>query len=125
MPKKPQPKKPGRPKVDIDWAKVGQMCEAGATAEGIAATLGCDRDTLYIRCKKDLNLDYSAFSQQKRSKGDDLLRVKQFQKAMSGDNTMMIWLGKQRLNQSDKSQTELTGKDGGPVDVATRVILPK
>jgi hypothetical protein len=25
----------------------------------------------------------------------------------------------------EKSQTELTGKDGGPVDVATRVILPK
>ena len=122
MPKaKPQPKKPaGRPKVEIDWNHVGKMLEAGATAEGIAATIGCDRDTLYNRCKTDLKSDFSAFSQQKKAKGDELLKTKQFQIAMSGDKTMLIWLGKQRLGQTDKQQTELSGT----VNVATRTIEP-
>lgn len=113
-------KSTGRPKVTIDWNQVGKMLEAGATAEGIAATIGCDRDTLYNRCKTDLKTDYSAFSQQKKAKGDELLKTKQFQIAMSGDKTMLIWLGKQRLGQSDKQQTEHSGS----IDLTTRVIKP-
>lgn len=112
--------KPGRPKVSIDWNQVGKMLEAGATAEGIAATIGCDRDTLYNRCKTDLKTDYSAFAQQKKARGDELLKSKQFQIAMSGDKTMLIWLGKQRLGQSDRQQTEISGT----LDVSTRVIEP-
>ncbi len=106
----------GRPKVEINWEQVGKMLEAGATTEGIAATLGCDRDTLYIRCKGDLKLDFSALRQQKLAKGDELLRTKQFQIAMSGDKTMLIWLGKQRLGQAEKTHNEHTGSDGGPIE---------
>lgn len=113
-------KSTGRPKVTIDWNQVGKMLEAGATAEGVAATIGCDRDTLYNRCKTDLKSDYSAFSQEKKAKGNELLRTKQFQVAMSGDKTMLIWLGKQRLGQVDKQQTEISGT----LDVSTRVIEP-
>lgn len=43
--------------------------------------------------------------------GDNLLRAAQYKAAMGGNTTMLIWLGKQRLGQSDKN--ELTGKDGG------------
>ena len=108
--------KRGRPKVEIDWDRVGKMLEAGATAEGVAATIGCDRDTLYVRCKGDLKQDFSAFRQEKVSKGDELLRTKQFQVAMSGDKTMLIWLGKQRLGQTEKQQTELGGIGGGAIE---------
>jgi hypothetical protein len=34
---------------------------------------------------------------------------------MTGNPTMLIWLGKQYLDQKDKN--ELTGKDGGPLTV--------
>ena len=108
MPK--QPAKRGRPKVEIDWDKVGKMLEAGASAEGIAATVGVCRDILYKRCEADNGINFSTFSQEKKSKGDELLRTKQFQVAMSGDKTMLIWLGKQRLGQSDKQ--EIGNKDG-------------
>ena len=113
MPKAKAPtKKVGRPKVEIDWAQVGKLLEAGATAEGIAATLGVSTDTLYNRCKSDLNSDFSAFSQQKKAKGDELLRVAQFKQALGGNTSMLIWLGKQRLSQTDKSQQEIGNKDG-------------
>lgn len=113
----------GRPKAIIDWRYVGQMLEAGATAEGIAATIGCDRDTLYNRCKTDNNQDFSAFSQEKKAKGDELLRTAQFKNAMSGNVTMQIWLGKQRLGQTDKTQSEITGKDGGPIEAVNLSTL--
>jgi hypothetical protein len=38
------------------------------------------------------------------------LRRLQWKKAQEGNTTMLIWLGKQYLGQSDKQ--ELTGKDG-------------
>lgn len=107
----------GRPKARIDWGFVGNMLEADCTATGIAAMIGISVDTLYVRCKTDNKIDFSAFSQQKRAKGDDLLRAKQFKVAMEGNPTMLIWLGKNRLGQADK--TEITGADGGPIQTQT------
>jgi hypothetical protein len=116
-----QPNKRGRPKVEIDWDKVGKMLEAGCFATGIAATLGIDESTLYRRCPEDNKVDFSTYSQQKKAKGDELLRQVQYQTAVGyrdpktqkkyePDKTMLIWLGKQRLGQSDKQ--EIGNKDG-------------
>ena len=127
MPKpKAQTKRPrGRPKAEIDWLHVGKLLEAGGTAEGIAATIGIDRDTLYKRCEADNKCTFSTFSQEKKAKGEELLRVAQFKQAIGGNTTMLIWLGKQRLGQTEKSQQEITGKDGGPQEHSVKVILPK
>lgn len=106
----------GRPLAEIDWNMVGKMLEADCSAVGIAEQLGISTDTLYKRCKRDNKIDFSAFAQQKKAKGDALLKAKQYQIAMSGNVTMMIWLGKQRLGQSDK--TQVTGADNGPLQVS-------
>lgn len=113
MPKaKPQPNRPpGRPKAVIDWDRVGKMCEAGASGVGIAATLGIDEGTLRKRSETDHNCSFSEFSRQKKAKGDELLRVAQFNTAMKGNVTMQIWLGKQRLNQSDKMESKIEVTD--------------
>lgn len=100
----------GRTPAVIDWDTVGKLLEAGCSGESIATQFGVHRTTLYNRCKKDTGLTFSTFSQQKKQLGDNLLRAKQYQTAMSGNVTMLIWLGKQRLGQADKN--ELTGKDG-------------
>lgn len=84
------------------------MIEAGCTAVGIAATFGIEEDTLRKRCPTDNKCTFSEFSQQKRAKGDDLLRMKQFEAAMKGDKTMLVWLGKQRLGQAEKTENQLT-----------------
>lgn len=131
MPKaKPQTKPPvkrkaGRPKAEIDWAQVGKLLEAGATAEGVAAVIGIHRNVLYDRCQKDNKIDFSAFSQEKKSKGDEQLRVKQYQTAMGGNVVMQIWLGKQRLGQSDKTQNEHSGPGGGPIQTENKHDLSK
>ena len=97
-----------RPKVDIDWDKVGKLLQAHCSAVGIASMLGISTDTLYLRCKQDLNVDYTAFSADKRAEGIELLRAKQYQTAMDGNVTMQIWLGKQYLGQKDKQEVDQT-----------------
>ena len=93
-------------RIKIDWDKVGKFLEAGCSGSEIAGNLGIHENTLYGRCKEDLNIEFVAYRQQKRSSGDALLRVKQFENAMKGDKTMQVWLGKQRLGQKDKHEFE-------------------
>jgi hypothetical protein len=41
------------------------------------------------------------------------------QAAENGDRTMLVWLGKQWLGQTDTQRTEHTGRDGGPIEHVT------
>lgn len=102
--------KAGRPKIIVDWKTVGKYLQAQCKATGIAGLLGISVDTLYKACKRDNKINFTVFSEEKKAEGKELLRVKQFQTAMTGNVPMCIWLGKQYLSQSDKQ--EVTGKDG-------------
>lgn len=91
-----------RPKAKIDWEKVDKYLQAQCDGVGIASLLGVCPDTLYLKCQKDKKMGFSEYSAIKRSEGKELLRAKQFQVAMTGDKTMLVWLGKQHLNQTDR-----------------------
>lgn len=96
-------------KKEIDWNLVGEYLHAQCKTVDIADLLGVSTDMLYVRCKQDLGMDFSVFAQQKRASGKELLRKKQFDTAMEGNVSMQIWLGKQYLEQADKSQVENKG----------------
>lgn len=96
----------GRKRINIDWKKVDKMLEAGCNGVEVAAALGVHYDTIVKRCKLDHKMDFSEYMRQKRSSGDNLLRMAQFKNAMAGNVSMQIWLGKNRLNQTDKPQSE-------------------
>ena len=113
--------KTGRTPAVIDWDTEGKLLEADCKTVDIARQLGISEDTLTRRCKRDLDVPFAVFSQQKKMLGDNLLRAKQYQTAMSGNVTMQIWLGKQRLGQTDKMEHQ--GKDGGPIRTVTEVII--
>lgn len=103
-------KKMGRPAVDVDWKKVDDMLAAGCIGTEIASSLGFSADTLYRHCEQDFKMTFTAYMQQKRAKGDALIRIAQFDEAVRGrDRGMLIWLGKQRLGQTDKEQVEHKG----------------
>lgn len=97
----------GRPEAVIDWDEVDQLLEAGCSGAEIAASIGMSADGFYDRCQADHGILFSLYSQQKRSKGDSMLRKVQFDAAIKDkDRAMLIWLGKQRLGQTDKSQVD-------------------
>lgn len=96
----------GRPKANIDWDKVDRYLNAQCDGVGIAEILGIDVKTLYLRCVQDNNLTFSEYSAIKRAEGVELLKAKQYQVAMEGDKTMLVWLGKQYAGQRDKQDIE-------------------
>ena len=99
----------GRKKVEIDWERVEKMAMAGANGVQIASALGIHYDTLADRHKAEQKTDFSDYLTTKREKGNELLLRKQYDVAMTGDKTMLVWLGKQRLGQSEKSQHDHSG----------------
>jgi IS30 family transposase len=94
----------GRKKIVIPWKDVNKWLEAGCSGVEIADSLGVSYDTLSRACKREQKADFAEYSRQKKQSGNRLLRLAQFKKAMGGDNSMLIWLGKNRLHQSDKPE---------------------
>lgn len=104
--------KGGRPKSVIDWKRADELLIAGCPGTEVAAFFGIAPCTLYDRCLADHGIGFTEYSQAKKAKGESLLREVQYKRALGisdkGDNTMLIWLGKQRLEQSEKQKVEHT-----------------
>ena len=86
----------GRPKFKIDYEQVEKLANLQCTQEEIASYLGCSVDTLQ---RDD---EFCGIYKRGMDKGRMSLRRKQWQAAEDGDRTMLVWLGKQYLRQSDK-----------------------
>lgn len=94
--------------INIDWNQVAYWLEARCSGSQIADILGIHENTLYERCKTDLGLEFVAFKAKNRSKGEQNLRLAQYESAVKDkDRGMQIWLGKQWLGQTDKSQNTI------------------
>lgn len=96
-------RKRGRPRLEFTGAQEEQIAELafnGCHIKTIAQLMEVDDKTILAH--------FSTLIQKKRAEGRTALRRKQMQLALAGDNTMLIWLGKQRLDQSDKKQIEQT-----------------
>jgi hypothetical protein len=101
---KDKPKfKTGRPRLDIDWEMVDKLLMADCPGTDVAAYFGISHHTLYDNVAKKFGMPFTNYREQKKAKGDDLLRAKQFETAMKGNVVMQIWLGKQRLGQREPS----------------------
>lgn len=96
--------KSGRPEVTLDWKKIDYLIEAGCTGGEIAAQCGVHHDTIYRRVQQRYGESFTDYAARVRQKGDANIRVIQYQKALKGDNNMLIWLGKNRLKQKDKEE---------------------
>lgn len=122
-PRKPGPKKGrgGRPRIVWDeekWRMFDAMCSCGALEIDIAEAIGCDRDTVNTICKREKGMTFSAYRTLKKSKGRVSLAAKQLEVAMSGNVVMLIWLGKQWLEQREPPREfDLGNKDGEPLAI--------
>jgi len=95
----------GRPRKEIDWDVVDELLVSGCIGTEVAAFFGMHPETLYRRVEDRYKVAFSVYLQEKQSLGDAMVRKKQYLKALGidkdGDNMMLIWLGKNRLKQSD------------------------
>lgn len=92
----------GRPRIEIDWKEFDKLCGLQCSLEEIAGWFNCSIDTIENRVKEVHGVTFSEYFKQKRSTGKISLRRKQYEAAMAGNTALLIWLGKQYLNQSEK-----------------------
>lgn len=121
MADKKKPKGPGgRPQFTLDkdnWRMFDTMCAAGALQGDIAEAFLTTVKTLDLMCKRKTKLSFSAYREQKKGRGRAALAAKQYELAMKGNVVMCIWLGKQWLGQSDKTQLEAKVQASAPVTI--------
>lgn len=92
-----------RPKLNINAEEVRKLAELGCKLDEMAAFFNCDRNTLANRFSAEI------------SKGKANLKLSlrrwQIQAAQKGNVVMMIWLGKQMLDQVERTQIDITKID--------------
>jgi hypothetical protein len=76
-----------------------------SNGEYCAEQLGLNYDTLNARIKERTGLSFSDYKEQKKEKLRINLRKKQYDVAMAGNVSMLIWLGKNELGQADRAET--------------------
>ena len=83
---------------------VEKLSSMMCTDEEIASVLGVSVDTLLNRNNKRT---FSESKEMGRNRGKASLRRMQFKAAEAGNSSMLIWLGKQFLDQTEKQETTI------------------
>jgi len=114
-----------RPKKNISEEQVLQLAAINCSYAEMGAVLDCDESTLTRR--------FAQVIQKGRETGKMSLKRKQWEVAMGGNVTMLIWLGKQNLGQTDKmeerkfsqvkSESSLDQETLGRLEKLTQAIL--
>ncbi len=103
------PDTPGRrgpklkgPTTEDDFEVFESLCRIQCTLHEIAAFFKCDPDTLEKRVKQYYGEKFSVVFRVFRKGGLVSLRRVQYEKAIAGNVTLLIWLGKQYLGQREE-----------------------
>lgn len=91
-----------RPRLEIDENTVLKLASIMCTMEEMAHILGCSVDTLERR--------FADVIKEGRSSGKMSLRRWQWEACKKGNPALLIWMGKQHLDQKDKHETEINGQ---------------
>jgi hypothetical protein len=97
-----------KPPLDIDAEHVRKLAELGLNNVDIAGFFGCDESTIRKR--------FPEYLSKGRIDRRIVLHTGQYQAAKDGNIAMLIWLGKQELGQSEKSESKISGVRG-PVEI--------
>jgi predicted site-specific integrase-resolvase len=101
------------PSNKIDKVELENIIKLCPTEKETADWFDVSIDTLYRYLKKNYNECFAEFRDKRFSRTRMAIKKKQIEKAMTGDNTMLIWVGKQYLGQSEKieQRTQLNVED--------------
>ena len=109
---------PAHNRADTPLDEIEKLASFGLTIKEIAQFYGVDPAGFYTSAERKAAFD----------KGQSNLKIslkrKQMSKALEGDVKMLIWLGKQYLDQKEPPR-EISGVDGKPIMIETDGIYEK
>jgi hypothetical protein len=95
----------GRPKIEFDekdWKLLNVCCQFKHYEEDIASLLDVSLSTMKRRIRERYDCSFEQYRRKILSRTKQNLFQKQYEVAMSGNVSMLIWLGKQWCGQTDK-----------------------
>ena len=105
--------KGGRPKkYIINPVEVEKMASYGVPQKDIADFFNCPPNII--------SQSYAQFYTKGFLRMKQQLRMKQIQRALQGSDTMLIWLGKQSLGQSDKQESSFDKKTIEAIEIIVK-----
>jgi hypothetical protein len=100
--------KPGPDPYQIDVEKMEALGRINCTHEEIASVLGMCVRTFRERLSE--NEELRSRLERAKHDGRSSLRRAQWKSALAGDRTMLVWLGKNELGQTDRQDVTQTGR---------------
>lgn len=116
------PNAAGRPEKPLNWVKLDSLIAMQCRLEEIATAMDISVNQLEERVQKKFGIKFLEYFNIKRQNGFTSLRTRQYQLAMSGNPTMLIWLGKNWLGQTDKAELSVNGKVDFNVNVNPNLL---
>lgn len=98
--------KMGRPKIEIDLESLEKLVQLSPSLDEAANFFDCSPDTIESVIKKTYQCTFAEFRDKKGVHTRMGIKRKMIEKALAGDNTMLIWLSKNMLGMSDKMETK-------------------
>ena len=114
------PKGASKPLTDKDFQKLLNMVRIQCTMEECCSVLEMSDTTLNRRLKEMNYNNFEDLYKRHNDEGRMSLRRMQWQAAEKGNSTMLVWLGKQYLNQKDKSEVHANIEQQHVIDL-TRI----
>lgn len=108
----------GRPRIEIDWPLVDNLCAIHCTGPEIASVLGVSEDTMTRACKREKKLTFADYIRQKSLKGKASLRRQMWKLAESGNAVMLIFIAKNWLGmKSEPDANPLAEIDSSDIEL--------
>ena len=117
-------KKAGRKEVKFDWEKLNIILRFGGTKKDSAEIMEVSEDTIERRIKKEYDMTFTEYKTQKMAYMRMKILQKQYEVAMRGNVSMLIWLGKQNCNQVDKQTLDHPLMDGTYSPKTIELVAP-
>lgn len=104
-----------RPRIDIDIEQIAELAGRGLSQAEICLVIGISEDTLSRR-KADSAAIADAIKRGKARAASEIAN-RLYEMAKGGDLGAIVWWEKTRCGRTDKVAHEVTGKDGGPIEI--------
>lgn len=108
----------------IDKAELEKLMRLYPTEQEAADWFGVQFKTMQRYIRKHFGCSFVQLREKSFVRTRVGIKRAQIEKALKGDNTMLIWCGKQYLGQAEKleQRSQITGKDGGPIETRAEVV---
>lgn len=104
-----------RPVIEIKKEQFESLCNLQCTLDEIAGFFKCSSDTIERWCKRTYNESFADAYKTYSQGGKISLRREQWKLAQKGNASMLIWLGKQWLGQTEKVEQTTSFEDLEPL----------